>query len=95
MKLRRPIVPAFHLLAVAALLALAACQTDSKQQVLLTDKTQVELRAIETRSFDTSDKLLTIRSVIATMQDLGFVIDKVDEVSGHGFQRDKSFRDMR
>jgi hypothetical protein len=82
MIIRGQIGSAFHLLVVAALLVLAACQTDSKQQVLLTDKTQVELRAMETRSFDTSDKLLTVRSVIATMQDLGFVIDKADEVLG-------------
>lgn len=60
----------------------AACQTDSKQQVLLTDKTQVELRAIQTRAFDTNDRNLTMRTVIATLQDLGFVIDKADEQLG-------------
>jgi hypothetical protein len=68
--------------AIAGALLLAGCQTDSTQQILLTDKSQVALRAIQTRSFDTSNKILTIRSVIATMQDLGFVIDKADEVLG-------------
>jgi hypothetical protein len=64
-------------LALAALL-LTGCQTDSKQQVLATDRSQVELRAVQTRAFDTTDRDLTVRSVIATLQDLGFVIDKAD-----------------
>ncbi|MBP2310276.1 hypothetical protein [Azospirillum melinis] len=65
-----------------ALLSLGGCQTDSKQQVMAVDKSQVELRAIQTRSFDTSDRNLTIRTVISSLQDLGFVIDKADEQLG-------------
>jgi hypothetical protein len=68
-------------LAVACF-ALAGCQTDSKQQVLLTDRSQVEMRAIGTRAFDTTDRNLTIRNIIATMQDLGFVVDKADTTLG-------------
>ena len=64
------------------LLLLTACQTDSRQQILLTDRSQVELRAVQTRAFETTDKNLTVRNVIATLQDLGFVIDKADEVLG-------------
>lgn len=41
-------------------------------------KTTLEIRSIQSRSFDTSDKEKTMRSVIATLQDLGFVIDKAD-----------------
>lgn len=63
-------------------LSLVGCQTDSKQQVLHTDRSQVELRAVQTRAFDTTDKNLTVRNVIATLQDLGFVIDKADETLG-------------
>ena len=61
---------------------IAACQTDSRQQVLSTDRSQVELRAVQTRAFDTTDKNLTLRTVIATLQDLGFVVDKADEALG-------------
>ena len=68
--------------AVAILIGLAGCQTDSKQQILATDRSQVELRAIQTRSFETADKNLTVRNVIATLQDLGFVVDKADEQLG-------------
>jgi hypothetical protein len=69
---------AFALLA----LVVVACQTDSKQQVLLTDRSQVELRAVQTRAFDTIDQNKTLRSVIATLQDLGFVVDKADDKLG-------------
>lgn len=42
------------------------------------DRTQLEIRQIQTREYDTLDKAMTLRSVIATLQDLGFVIDKAD-----------------
>jgi len=42
----------------------------------------VKLRTIQTRAFDTTDKTQMLRSVIATLQDLGFVIDKADEKLG-------------
>lgn len=61
---------------------LSACQTDSRQQILATDRSQVELRAVQTRAFDTTDKNLLLRTIIATLQDLGFVVDKADETLG-------------
>jgi hypothetical protein len=73
-------VPAVILLVALALTS--ACQMDSRQQVLATDKSAVELRAMSTRAFDTGDKNLTVRNVIATLQDLGFVVDKADETLG-------------
>ena len=59
---------------------LVGCQT-MKERVLDSSadgQTSVELRAIQSRSFDTADKAKTMRSVIATLQDLGFVVDKAD-----------------
>jgi hypothetical protein len=38
----------------------------------------VALRSIQTRVFDTTDREKTLRTAIATLQDLGFVIDKAD-----------------
>lgn len=61
---------------------LGACQTDSKQQVMATNRSQVELRSVQTRAFDTTDKNQTVRTVIATLQDLGFVIDQANEQLG-------------
>lgn len=70
------------LIALTAALFVAACQTDSKDQVLATDTSQVALRSIQTRAFDTTDRQTALRTVIATLQDLGFVIDKADDVLG-------------
>lgn len=69
-------------LAIPLLLGLAACQTNSKQQLLSTNGSQVEMRSIQTRAFDSTDKNQTLRTVIATLQDLGFVVDKADEELG-------------
>ena len=61
-----------------ALVSLSACQTDSRQQLLATSESQVALRSIQTRFFDTTDRNKTLRTSIATLQDLGFVIDEAD-----------------
>ncbi len=61
---------------------LIACLTPSKTQLLKAQASQVKLRSIQTRAFDTTDKNLTLRTIIATMQDLGFVVDKADETLG-------------
>lgn len=39
---------------------------------------QVQLRSIQTRSFESTDKQKIMQSSIATLQDLGFVIDNAD-----------------
>ncbi len=68
------------LVVLASTFVLAGCQT-MKERVLDSSadgQTSVQLRNIQTRSFDTSDKAKTMRTVIATLQDLGFVVDKAD-----------------
>ncbi len=44
--------------------------------------TQLETRQVQTRSYGTLDKKMTMRSVIATLQDLGFTIDQADAELG-------------
>ncbi len=68
--------------AALMLLGLAACQMNSRDQLLAAGESQVALRAIQTRVFDTTDRESTLRTTIATLQDLGFVIDKADDVLG-------------
>lgn len=60
---------------------LAACEFSPPRPVL-EGESQVKLRSIQTRSFETDDKQQTLRTVIATLQDLGFVIDKADATLG-------------
>lgn len=69
------------LLLLCLILASMGCQA-GHQQVLASSESQVKLRIIQTRAFDTTDKIKTLRTVIATLQDLGFVILKADDVLG-------------
>ncbi|MCL2458002.1 MAG: hypothetical protein FWF31_03980 [Desulfobulbus sp.] len=56
---------------------LGGCAVSAKHGVLDTDgESQVKLRQIQTRYFGTTDKKKTLESAIATLQDLGFIIDK-------------------
>ncbi|MBI2736791.1 MAG: hypothetical protein HYX38_09635 [Rhodospirillales bacterium] len=72
-----------QILVVAAMAtALAACQSDSKEQILATSQSAVQLRSYQARAFDTTDRAKTLRTVIATLQDLGFVVDKADATLG-------------
>ena len=63
-------------LGVVAVLVLAGCAVVEPNVV--GDNNQVEIRQIQTRHYDTLDKKMTLRSVVATLQDLGFVIDEAD-----------------
>ncbi len=83
--------------AIFGLTLLTGCMTTS-QGVLGTSNSQVETRNYQSRTFDTNDKKMVMRSVIATMQDLGFIIDRADEtlgtVSGTSFKNDSKMTVM-
>lgn len=66
----------FPLALLVALALLAGCQTAQKNILDSDGESQVKLRAMQTRYFETDDKKKTLQTVIATLQDLGFVIDK-------------------
>lgn len=70
-----------HLLVLLGLLSLAGCATTTPANVIGAG-TQLEMRQIQTREYDTLDKAMTMRSVIATLQDLGFTIDQADAELG-------------
>jgi hypothetical protein len=56
---------------------LSSCAT-TNARILDTDESALKLRSIQSRVFDTTDKKKTLRTIIATMQDLSFVINKAD-----------------
>jgi hypothetical protein len=60
----------------------AACQTTPKSEMFMSTKPPVELRAMQTRAFETTDRPKMVRTLIATLQDLGYNLDKVDAGSG-------------
>jgi len=66
---------------VLSCICFCGCGT-SKKQVLAANESQVKLRSIQSRIFDTTDKNKILRTAMATLQDLGFVIDKADDSLG-------------
>lgn len=56
------------------------CVTDSKQLVLDNNQ-QLKLRSFQIKKYNVS-KEKVLRAVISTLQDLSFIIDKVDETVG-------------
>ena len=67
----------YRLLVMLSAALLFGCAS-SLDQVMKTEQSAVQLRSYQERAFDTTDKEQTLRSVIATLQDLSFVLDKAD-----------------
>lgn len=63
-------------LLVVILFVLAGCAAPTA--AITAGGSQVELRQMQTREYETLDKRGALRSIVATLQDLGFVIDKAD-----------------
>lgn len=70
------------LLLIFISVAFFGCATTSQKQLLVAEESQVKLRSIQTRAFDISDKQKLLRTIIATLQDLDFVIDRADLTLG-------------
>ena len=70
------------LLIILATLLLSSCVSDSKKELFSSTASEVQLRGFQSRAFDTIDREKTLRTVIATLQDLGFVISKADSLVG-------------
>lgn len=66
----------YLVLALVSMLAVA-CSNQPNEEVMQ-GGSAVQLRSYQTRAFDTSDKLSMLRSVVATLQDLGFIIDEAN-----------------
>ena len=62
-------------------LTFSGCATTS-YKAFETKESAVKARSIQTRAFDATDKKMMMQSVISTMQDLDFVIDKADFLLG-------------
>lgn len=71
----------FFCVAMAMSLFVSGCAT-TQERLLDSDGSQVQMRSIQTRAFDTTDREKTLRTVMATLQDLGFVIDQADSLLG-------------
>ena len=57
-------------------------QWESRDQIWLSEASQVKVRAAQSRVFDTAVRLKTIQAVESTCQDLGFAVEVLDETLG-------------
>ncbi len=62
----------------ASILACLLCGCASQNAAITDSGSEVQIRQIQTRDYDTLNKRDTLRSILATLQDLGIVIDKAD-----------------
>lgn len=57
-------------------------QGDSTTQIWLSEESQVKVRNAQSRVFDTTNRIAMIEAVVATLQDIGFQIEVLDETLG-------------
>lgn len=57
-------------------------QWDAREQIWLSEESQVKLRAAQSRVFATTDKVAVLEAIVATMQDLGFMVEVLDQELG-------------
>ncbi len=55
---------------------------DSRDQIWLSEESQVKIRAAQSRSFDTTDRPRILAAIVSTMQDLDFKVEVLDEELG-------------
>ena len=73
--------PLQKLITLFLILAFCACAAKQKN-ILEANDSQVRLRSMQSRVYDYTDRNRMLRTIIATLQDLGFVIDDADENLG-------------
>lgn len=65
------------LFAFLAMFLLMSCAT-THERLMDAGTSQLQLRSIQSRLFETADRGKTMRAIIATMQDLEFIVDEAD-----------------
>jgi len=71
----------FAAVLLAGSLVLGGC-AGTDDGILSAEEQVVKLRQMQSRTYDTTDKVMVMRAVLSTFQDLGFIIDRADEAMG-------------
>jgi hypothetical protein len=69
------------LVAGLLVLALTSCAT-MRPEVIQSSKSALQLRSMQSRVFETGDRVRVYRAVLATLQDLGYTITKLEPDAG-------------
>ena len=73
------------LLILGLALLLQACVGGAQKppkELLALDEAQMKIRSAQTRAFDVTDQNKVLRSVVASLQDLGFIIERANGPMG-------------
>jgi hypothetical protein len=70
------------LLLTGSLLLQSCAAPQPAPDLLAPTEAQMKIRSLQTRTFDLTDRNATIRAVIASLQDLGFIIERANEGLG-------------
>ncbi len=70
------------LLIVGSLLLYGCSTPPTPQDLLAPTDAQLKIRSLQTRTFDVKNRNTAIRGVIASLQDLGFIIERANESLG-------------
>jgi len=70
------------LLLLLILTLVTGCAATNQRILDSGDETQIQKRNYQSRIFEISDKKQVLRTVISTLQDLGFIIDNADMMLG-------------
>ncbi len=57
-------------------------QWDSREQIWLSEESQVKIRSTQSRVFDTMDRRRMLATIVSTLQDLDFKVEVLDEELG-------------
>ncbi|MBH0207552.1 MAG: hypothetical protein HP495_03305 [Nitrospira sp.] len=57
-------------------------QWDSREQIWLSEESQVKIRTAQSRVFDTSDRHQMLATIVSALQDLDFKVEMLDEDLG-------------
>ena len=83
-----------RVVAVFLVAFLASCAKPGAGDALSGGESMLKLRSVQTRAFETTDKNRVMRGVVATLQDLGFMVSSADAalgtVSGRKFTQDSA-----
>jgi hypothetical protein len=72
----------FTVAALACIATLSSCASSPERGVLTSPESQLKLRSIQSRAYDTTDRQMVLRGVVATLQDLEFMIEAADAALG-------------
>lgn len=71
------------IIVVVGALVLQGCAAPQPSQDLLAPtEAQMKIRNVQTRTFEVKDRQVAMRGVIASLQDLGFIIERANEPLG-------------